>query len=385
MRLHRSVAVLAAAATVLVLAACSGSPSTIADRTSAPAAPIPTPIATFGALPTSALDASTAAALQKTLDGELESAIPDVLATVITPDGTWSGAAGVDGPEGRKAAVGDVVSIASVTKTFTSAVIFRLAEQKRIDLDAPLSRYLDAAAAKKANGATVRQALAMRAGLPDTQDAVREAALADPKKISTVDEIVSALPGPTAKPGTESAESNPTYKLLALAAERAGGAPWADLVRTLLVEPADVPGTLLVQTPGTRTPGRWALPTTDGPWGVGGTLPFLADTSFSRGATDMAADTASLATWMWALFAGRVVSPASLAAMSVNYGTALGSGLDPSTEPLPEGALGYHGGKPGYGTQVIAVPAEQTVVVVASNDENAALDIVADDLLNALP
>ena len=373
----------ATVASAIMLAGCA--PVSIPARTPPrPAAVTPTPFPTFGASPNSSLRPAEAAALQKALEASVGAGSDDALATVITADGIWSGAAGVDGPRRRRAQPGDVFSIASVTKTFTSALVFKLGEEGRIDLDAKLAKYLTGAAAAESNGATVRQALAMRAGIPDTTDESRNTALKDPTTISTVDDIVAVMPKPTAKPGAAAEESNPTYKLLALAAERAGGGTWADLVRAELVEPAHVPGTLLVQIPGVRTPGTWAVPTGDGPWGIGGTLPFLADTSFSHGATDMAADSRSLATWAWALVAGRIVSPASLAAMTVDDGSGIGSGLAPYSEPLPEGTIGHQGGKPGFGTIVVAIPSKHTVIAVAVNDEDAALDSIADDLLTAL-
>lgn len=365
------------AGSALLLAGCTTeAPAAVRATVSASATPSPMP--TFPALPAGSLGRERAAALQRALDASRRIGYPDALATVITPDGVWSGASGEDGPRGRPARPDDVFSIASVTKTFTAALVLKLAEQRKLDLDAPLSKYLDPAAAARSNGATVRQALAMRAGIPDTPDAVRTAALADPRAISSIDDIVRSMPAATAPPGGAASSSNPTYKLLALAAERAAGGKWADLVRSMLVAPAAVPGTLVVQSAGTRTPGRWALPSSDGPWGVGGTLPFVADTSFSYGATDMAADTRSLATWGWALFAGRIVSPASLAAMAVSDGE-IGSGLD----PYPAG-LGHQGGKPGYATILLADPAKRTVVAVAVNDEEAALDVIAANLIDAL-
>jgi len=365
-----------------LLSACTGQPS-VSTHSSSAAVHTPAPVTTFGTQPTKAVGPVKAAALQKALDRS-RIGYDDALATVITTDGVWSGASGVDGPRQRKALPDDVVSIASITKTFTAALIFKLAEEKKIDLDAPLARYLQGAAANASNGATVRQALAMRSGIPDTPDSTLTAVLAVPGKVWTMQDIVARMPEPTGKPGVTSAYSNPTYKLLALAAAHAGGATWVDLVRTELVAPASAPGTLVVQSAGTRTPGRWAVPTTAGPWGIGGTLPYVADTSFSYGATDMAADTRSLATWVWALFAGRIVSSASVAAMTVDHGTEIGSGLDPLSGSLPERSLGHEGSKDGYHTLFVAVPSRHAVVVVAVNDADAPVDVIAGDLLSAL-
>ena len=91
-------------------------------------------------LPPTELDAARSAALQRVLDATVKAGAPDAIAAVITPGGTWAGAAGIGGPDGRKATASDEFAIASVTKMFTAALILRLAEQGRIDLDAPSRR-----------------------------------------------------------------------------------------------------------------------------------------------------------------------------------------------------------------------------------------------------
>lgn len=375
---------LTALATTLVLSTTLVGCASPDVRPAATRSPSLTPITTFGPMPATALDASDTAALQRALDDAVGPTAPGLLATVITSRGIWTGAAGVDGPRERKAQPGDVFPMASITKTFTSALIHRLAEEGRIDLDARLSTYLSGAAAKESNGATVRQALAMRAGIPDTTDESRMAAYDPPTRVSTPDQIVASMPKPTASPGGPGDYSNPTYKLLAIAATRAGGATWPDLVRTKLVEPAHVPGTLVVQTADTRTPGTFMVPTIAGAWGAGGTLPFVADSSFSYGASDMAADSRSLAMWGWALLAGRIVSPASLTQMAENDGTDIGSGLDTFVGGgVPSGSLGHGGSKEGYTTVLVADPGTQTMVVLAVNTEDAQTDTIAGSLFQA--
>ena len=54
--------------------------------------------------------------------------------------GRWDvgGAAGIDGPKGRKAESTDEFGIASVSKVLLAALVLKLADQGRIELDAPI-------------------------------------------------------------------------------------------------------------------------------------------------------------------------------------------------------------------------------------------------------
>ena len=103
---------------------------------------------------------------------------PDMIAAVLTADGAWAGAAGVDGPNGRKARPTDEFGVASVSKMLLAALMFKLAEQGKIDLDAPIATYLEGIDVD-ANGATVRQAIAMRSGIGTTVEGAIDKALAE--------------------------------------------------------------------------------------------------------------------------------------------------------------------------------------------------------------
>ena len=61
--------------------------------------------------------------------------LPGVTVAVVTPDGTWSGAAGVDGA-GTPLRPDSGMALASITKTFTAAEVMLLAERGLVDLDA---------------------------------------------------------------------------------------------------------------------------------------------------------------------------------------------------------------------------------------------------------
>ena len=159
--------------------------------------------------------------MQAILDTAVHDGAPDVIAAVITANGSWSGAAGVGGPDGRKASVADEFAIASVTKVITATLVMRLAEQKKIDLDAPLSIYLGDFKVD-ANGATVRQALAMRSGMADFGSDSAAAIGAHPAHHWTAGELIARIPAAEARPGERWVKSGPGYMLLGLAVEGRG-------------------------------------------------------------------------------------------------------------------------------------------------------------------
>jgi D-alanyl-D-alanine carboxypeptidase len=212
----------------------------------------------FGPLPAATLDAATAAALQAVIDKATAASAPDMIAAVITPEGTWAGASGIGGPDGRAATAEDEFAIASVTKTFTATLIMRLVEQGKIDLDAPLATYLGDLGVD-ANGATVRQALGMRSGQAADADDAAALIHADPAHVWTAAELVTHFPPPAAAAGETYIYSNYGYSLLAFAAEHVTGTSFASAMRTEVLDPV---GATRVVPQGTDapTPKPWALP-----------------------------------------------------------------------------------------------------------------------------
>ena len=160
-----------------------------------------------------------------------------MIAAVITADGTWAGAAGVDGPKGRKAEPTDEFGIPSVSKVLLASLVLKLADEGKIELDAPLAAYLDGVDVD-ANDATVRQALAMRSGIGVTPDGVIDKALAECDSPWSTDDVLGTVPAPVRGRRHRYEYSNPTYKLVGVAAENASGKTLGDaLERSCSMEP----------------------------------------------------------------------------------------------------------------------------------------------------
>ncbi|MEV8630581.1 serine hydrolase domain-containing protein [Streptosporangium sp. NPDC051023] len=97
--------------------------------------------------------------------------VPGATAEVTGPGcGTWRGTSGTADREHRRPVRGgERFRIGSVTKTFTATVVLQLAAEGRLDLDAPVERYLPGVVNGRYDGGsiTVRGLLRHTSGLPD--------------------------------------------------------------------------------------------------------------------------------------------------------------------------------------------------------------------------
>lgn len=144
---------------------------------------------------------------------------------------------------GAAAALDMPLRLGSVGKLYTAAVIHRLAARGVLSLDAPVSRYLLASdAIGVANrDATLRQLLNHTSGVPDYY-ALPEIRRWNWKKPLTPLRVMTAIKGrrATTAPGVSYSYSNSGYHLLALAAERATGRSFAELMRTEVISPLNL-------------------------------------------------------------------------------------------------------------------------------------------------
>ena len=371
--------------------------ATAETTTSAPTSPEPTstseptatPLALLGSAPTKPVDAATAGRLQAVVDGAVDHGAPDMIAAVITADGTWAGAAGIDGPKGRKAESTDEFGIASVSKVLLAALVLKLADQGRIELDAPIERYLEGVNID-ANDATVRQALAMRSGIGGTPNGVINKALAECDRPWSTEDVLGTVPAPFTAAGTRYEYSNPTYKLVGVAAEQASGKKLGDALRTLVLDESDS-ARILLQGPDASPPKPWALPLEGhtssidlARFGTGGNLPCVGFATLAWGASGVASDAPTLARWGWDLFAGDVISADRLQEMTTTDTDGHGLGIDRLDDFFPDVAYGHAGSQAGYSALLAVLPERHAVIVVFINDETADPFTGTSQLIDAL-
>jgi len=245
---------------------------------------------------------------------------------VVTPAGTWSGAAGVDGA-GTPVVPSSAMGIASVTKTFVAAEVLLLASRGLVDLDAPLADYVSIPF--DAKGATVRQVLAMRSGFPEFFGAdYMTAVAADIHREWSVADILALIPpnaAGTGTPGGTPSYNDTNYVLLGQLIADVTGQPLAQALRRDLIAPAGLSRTWLqaAETPTAPLTVAQDVPGAKVVDPAGPFLPSRAAASSEAGCGAMASDAADVARWGYLLYGGRVIDSALVRQMEA----------DPQEEP----------------------------------------------------
>lgn len=208
------------------------------------------------------------------------------------------------------------VRIASNTKTFTATVVLQLVGEGKIDLDAPVERYLPGLVhGQGVDGAaiTVRQVLQQTSGLPEYATVVAAGGLIplqhtylDPRQ-----ELDAALTQPAEfAPGTAWKYSNTNYLVAGLIVQRVTGRPIGEEITHRVIDRLDLQHTswpdIGVQTiPGRhahsyegRKPGSTLLDVTD------------LDPSLGWAAGQLISTPTDLSTFNRALLDGKLLEPA---------------------------------------------------------------------------
>ncbi len=166
--------------------------------------------------------------------------VPGMSATVVRDGATlWNGVAGLrDVASGLPVEADTTFRFASVSKLITATAAMRLADQGRLDLDAPVQSvvpYLH----NTWQPFTTRQLAAHTAGLPHYQeiDAARGGA-----RIETVEESVALFSGRSqlSAPGARYNYSSWGYTLLSAVVEESADAPFLDYVGDELLADLDI-------------------------------------------------------------------------------------------------------------------------------------------------
>jgi CubicO group peptidase (beta-lactamase class C family) len=128
--------------------------------------------------------------------------------------------------------------IASITKAFTGVALLGLHEAGRIDLDAPVQRYVPAFPAKPGGTVTPRLVAAHRAGLRHWHDDERTPALYA-THFDDIGRVVARFADDplVAAPGTRYGYSSPGYNLLAAVVQTAAGRRFEDHVASAVLAP----------------------------------------------------------------------------------------------------------------------------------------------------
>lgn len=330
MRTHRRR--LSAFTLVIALAGCaptapSGSktpasvePSEASVASASPSAPVTTfPTEVFAGLGEEPVSDELAAELQEVLDASANGA--GLTATLITPEGTWSGATGFAAGD-RAMRPDDQMSIASITKTLVAAQVMQLVEAGELALDDLAADRLPPDLEFDTNGATIENLLSMRSGISEyfaDEVELREVLTNDPLHVWTTEEKLATVApdrGPVG-PEREWEYIGTNFLLLGLIIEQVTGRSVAEVMRSGVLS-GDGYERLIYQ-PDERPTEPMAMPrgASAGTFDEGGGyLPSIANATMFTSEGAMASDAPSLARWFRALCAGEVVSSASIDEMT---------------------------------------------------------------------
>lgn len=144
--------------------------------------------------------------------------------------------------EGSAPTATSIFPLGSISKQFTAAVILALADQGKVQLDAPVGRYLPEWFADEPE-LRVTHLLSQTSGLPDFLwlEDYRKLAVEATTPIAAYVALAAAEPR-RYSPGTRWSYSNTNYKALALIAERVTGQPFDSLLPDLVLRPAGIDG-----------------------------------------------------------------------------------------------------------------------------------------------
>jgi D-alanyl-D-alanine carboxypeptidase len=345
--------------------------SSIAIRPREPDGPSATPV--------------TRAALQDRLDQLRERyGIPGISVTILFPDGTtWVGVSGVaDVATKTRVVPSTSFAIASVTKTFTAALIMALAEDGRLGLDDQVREYLpDLRISAKI---TVRQLLDHTSGLRDYffHPAIDRVLLAHPERDWDAAESMKYVGKAYFKPGSGWHYSNTNYLVLGMLAEAVGGEPLADQIRARFIEPLGLGNTWYQPTETSLTHAargyRFASGEKDAkPIDLSdGTpiVPFTSVVTAAAGAGGIASNSSDLARWARALYAGGVLEPESVQEMlddiarTERYKPTVPYGLGVQLVDIDgERTLGHSGRLLGFRSAVRWLPDQDIAIAVLTN------------------
>jgi D-alanyl-D-alanine carboxypeptidase len=348
--------------------------------------------------------ASTAriALLQAHLDRwRAKTGSPGVSVSIVFADGsTWDGVSGLADVRSRRPVTPDTAfAVASVSKTFTAALILDLVADGRLALDRSARSYLPSLPIDKR--ITIRQLLDHTSGLRDffLDRRIDPALQGDPSRTWTPAMAFRYVGKLLGKPGTVWHYSNTNYLVLGMVAEAVGGAPVADQLRTRFFDPLGMGDTwyqaverpraslaTAYQLRGTK-PTAKPVPLSDG----SDIAPFTAVVTAAGAAGSIASTGPDLARWVGALYGGDALSPAARALLLGHIADT--SALHP---PIPYGfgvqavsiaghpTLGHSGRFLGARAAVRWLPRERVAIAVVTNQSRKDPGALVADLLKVL-
>ncbi len=322
-------------------------------------------------------DNDTAATLSQRLQTQLESfterynlARGISAAAIIPGRETWTGTDGysTQSPE-RAIQPGMLFGIGSCSKSYTAALLLKLAEEDLLDLDDPIGDYLPVLDDyPNIDGSiTIRRLLNHTSGIYNftSSSSFNSLISADFERLITPDDILPLIMGPYFAPGAGWRYSNTNYYLAGMIVESVTGTAIPTVFRDRIFTPLGLGGTFF---------GAWetipdAFEFAHGWYGSSDISQRSRNAVYSAASTagGIVATASNLVTWVKTLFDGDFINQASLDQMtdfsSNNYG------LGCSLRTMEGREVWAHGGAiDGYRTLFIYDPANGVSIAILIND-----------------
>jgi D-alanyl-D-alanine carboxypeptidase len=254
--------------------------------------------------------------LQARADALVRSDAPGgVILAIVRPNGEVIAASAGHQSGGGPIPTDGRVRIGSVTKTFMAVLVLQLADEGRVDLDAPARTYVTNPPPPA--GVTVRDLLQHTSGLPgDAQPGFLDRIQGQPNQPLTPQQILAFTRDvpPLFEPGTGWSYSNTNYIYLGLLVEDVTGLAVANVLRARIIQPLGLVDTYLAGAeqgpPVIRAPIR--IGDHEFPYDYPYTS--IATSAWTAGA--MVSSAADLGTFFRALFAGKLISQSALEEMT---------------------------------------------------------------------
>jgi len=219
---------------------------------------------TFTYTPPAQVDApladDTVAAMQAAVDNALvaSGASGAVVGVWVPRSGSWVTGVGTQGREGEPLDTDMSFRIADVTRLMTCDVLYALADNGTVKLDAAVTDYVSGVADMADSGITLLDLCNGTSGAGSSEERVKPAWLNTPERVWAPLELAGyGLGSERVAPHTTYRDSDAGYLLLGLALERASGMSASELIAEYVTDPLDLPNTSL--------PGVAAAPPSSGP------------------------------------------------------------------------------------------------------------------------
>lgn len=266
--------------------------------------------------------------------------------------------------------------LGSITKQFTAAAVLLLAEDGKLSVDDPVSKFYPAAPAAWSK-VTIKHLLTHTSGIPSYTSIPGFFDKSSKLPLSPVEIVKLTQDKPLEfEPGSKFQYDNTAYVLLGVVIEKASGQAYADFLRTRIFTPLgmndtgyDVSATVLRHRASGYQPGlEGQLVNAD-----------YLDMNLPHAAGSLYSTVDDLSKWDRAIVAGKLLKPASWTAAFTDYGHGYGYGWFLNK-------LGQHrriqhgGGINGFSAALQRYPDDGLAVVVLGNAMSAQSERVADQL-----